>query len=72
MKKLALVPVMFAPALVMTGCGGEEKAAEVKDSGATVKQQVVFDLQADLFKGGILTVEAYDDNYDTVYADFDV
>lgn len=40
--------------------------------GGTVKQQVLFDLPKNMVKGGILTVETYDDNFDTVYADFTI
>lgn len=39
-------------------------------NGGTVSTQVVFDLPPKLVKGGLLTVEGYDDNYDTVYAEF--
>ncbi len=39
-------------------------------TGGTVKGQVLFDLDPNLTKGGLLTVEAYDSNFDTVYADF--
>lgn len=38
--------------------------------GGTIKQQVLFDLKPNAIKGGILTVEAMDANFDTVYADF--
>lgn len=38
--------------------------------GGTVKQQVAFDVTPNLIKGGILSVEGYDENYDTVFADF--
>lgn len=38
--------------------------------GGTIKQQVLFDLKANAIKGGILTVEAMDANFDTVFADF--
>lgn len=38
--------------------------------GGTVKGQAVFDVQGNLIKGGLLSVEGYDDDYDTVYADF--
>lgn len=40
--------------------------------GGTVKHQVAFDLPKKLIKGGLLTVEGYDENFDTVYADFAV
>lgn len=39
-------------------------------AGGTVQHQVVFDLDPKLIQGGTLTVEGYDENYDTVYADF--
>ncbi len=38
--------------------------------GGTVKGQVAFDLDPAITSGGLLTVEGYDANYDTVYADF--
>lgn len=41
-------------------------------SGGTVKNQVVFDVPADTIKGGLLSVEAYDDSYNKVFADFTV
>jgi len=40
--------------------------------GGTVKGQALFDLPAPKLKGGILTVETYDDSFDKVYADFTV
>ena len=40
--------------------------------GGTVRGQVVFDLPKDVTRGGILSVEGYDDDFDTVYADFTV
>jgi|GEM_PF-6870022 len=40
--------------------------------GGTVRQQEVFDIPADQIGGGILTVEADDENYETVYADFPI
>ena len=41
-------------------------------TGGTVKQQVTFDLQPGAIEGGILSVEGYDANFDTVFADFAV
>ena len=38
--------------------------------GGTIKGQVVFDVKPNLIKGGILSVEGYDADFDTVYADF--
>jgi hypothetical protein len=40
--------------------------------GGTVKAQVVFDIDPNNLSGGILSVEAYDAHYDTVFADFKV
>lgn len=40
--------------------------------GGTVRQQEVFDIPADQISGAVLTVEAYDDNFDTVYSDFPI
>jgi hypothetical protein len=53
----------------VTQADNEEWPTEAR-SGGTVKGQVVFDLPTRLIKGGILTVEGYDENFDTVYADF--
>jgi hypothetical protein len=39
-------------------------------TGGTIKGQEVFDINPALIHGGLLTVEAYDANFDTVYADF--
>lgn len=44
----------------------------VARSGGTVRAQAVFDVPVKVIKGGLLTVEGYDENYDTVYADFTV
>jgi hypothetical protein len=41
-------------------------------TGGTVRGQEVFDLSNKLIEGGILTVESYDNDFDTVYADFTV
>lgn len=40
--------------------------------GGTVKYQSVFDLIPAKTSGGLLTVEGYDDSFDTVFADFTV
>jgi len=40
--------------------------------GGTVEGQSVFDLIPAKTSGGLLTVEGYDDSFDTVYADFTV
>jgi hypothetical protein len=39
-------------------------------SGGTVRGQEAWDVKKDLIKGGIVTVEGYTKNYNTVYADF--
>jgi hypothetical protein len=39
-------------------------------TGGTVRGQQVWDVEKDLVKGGILTVEGYTKNYNEVYADF--
>ena len=41
-------------------------------TGGTVNGQVSFDLPKSLIKGGILTAEGYDENFDVSYADFAV
>ena len=38
--------------------------------GGTVKGQVLFDIKPKLLKGGILTVETYDADFNEIYADF--
>jgi hypothetical protein len=38
--------------------------------GGTVKLQVAFDVKPDLLPGSILSVEGYNKNFETVYADF--
>ena len=40
--------------------------------GGTVRLQEAFDIPADQISGGILTVEADDENFNTVYADFPI
>jgi hypothetical protein len=59
------------PAYQVTPADNQEWPTEAR-SGGTVRQQVLFDLPADRLTGGILTVEGYDEDYDTVYADFAV
>lgn len=48
----------------------DEKWPTEARSGGTVRGQTVFDLPTGLIEGGILTVEGYDEDFDTVYADF--
>jgi hypothetical protein len=55
----------------VTPADNQEWPTEAR-SGGTVRGQQVWDLQKDLIKGGILTVEGYTKNYNTVYADFPV
>lgn len=38
--------------------------------GGTVTGQAVFDVKADLLTGAILSVEGYDENFDSTFADF--
>lgn len=56
-------------ASAVTPADNQEWATEAR-KGGTIKQQIVFDIKPDAIKGGILTVEGYDDAFDTVYADF--
>jgi hypothetical protein len=53
----------------VTPADNEEWPQEARQGG-TVKSQVLFDLPRNLTRGGILTVETYDENFDLVYADF--
>lgn len=53
----------------VTPADNQEWPTEAR-KGGTVKQQVVFDIKPNAIKGGILTVEGYDEGFDTVYADF--
>ena len=62
---------VFDTSVQTTPADNQEWPYEAR-SGGTVKQQVVFDIPADTIEGGILTVEAYDDSFDTVYADFPI
>jgi len=55
----------------VTPADAEEWPTSVR-SGGTVTTQVVFDIDPNKLPGGILSVEAYDANYDTVFADFKV
>lgn len=58
-------------ASAVTPADNQEWPEEARPGG-TVRQQEVFDIPADQISGGILTVEANDENFDTVYADFPV
>lgn len=58
-------------ASVVTPADDEEWPSEAR-KGGTVRYQVAFDVPSGKIKGGILSVEGTDDNYDTVYADFSV
>jgi len=58
-------------ASAVTPADNQEWPEEARPGG-TVRQQEVFDIPADQISGGIITVEAYDENYDTVYADFSI
>ena len=55
----------------VTPADAEEWPTSVR-LGGTVKTQVVFDIDPNMLSDGILSVEAYDANYDTVFADFKV
>jgi hypothetical protein len=57
------------PASGVTPADNEEWPSEAR-SGGTVRGQEVWDLPKKLIKGGILTVEGYDEGFNTVYADF--
>lgn len=58
-------------AMAVTQADDEEWPTEARPGG-TIRGQAVFDLPKKLIKGGILTVEAYDASFDTVYADFTI
>jgi len=62
---------VFDGASQVTPADNQEWPYEARNGG-TVQQQEVFDIPAGQIKGGILTVEAYDENYDTIYADFPI
>lgn len=57
------------PAGQVTPADTEEWPTEAR-RGGTVRSQEVFDLDKALVKGGLLTVEGYDESFETVYADF--
>ncbi len=58
-------------ASAVTPADSDEWPTEAR-KGGTVRGQVVFDLPTALISGGTLTVEGYDDDFDTVYADFKI
>ncbi|WP_322937864.1 nuclear transport factor 2 family protein [Nocardioides bizhenqiangii] len=62
---------VFDSAYQTTPADAQEWPYEAR-AGGTVEQQVVFDIPADTINGGILTVEADDENFNTVYADFPI
>lgn len=62
---------VFDPAYQTTPASAQEWPYEAR-TGGTVEQQVLFDIPADTISGGILTVEADDENFNTVYADFPI
>jgi hypothetical protein len=56
-------------ASVVTPADNEEWPTSAR-TGGTVKGQAIFDLDPAVTIGGLLTVEGYDENFDTIYADF--
>lgn len=52
-----------------TPADNESWPSEVR-TGGTARGQVVFDLDPAVVDGALLSVESYDDDYDTVYVDF--
>jgi len=62
---------VFDTAYQTTPADAQEWPYEAR-TGGTVKQQVLFDVPPDTISGGTLTVETYDENFDTAYADFPI
>jgi len=60
---------IWESAYATTPADSEDWTSEAR-KGGTVKQQVVFDVNPKLLKGGILSVEGYDEDFDSIYADF--
>ena len=55
----------------MTPADNQEWPTQAR-KGGTIKGQTLFDLTPGTIKGGTVTVEGYDDSFETVFADFTV
>lgn len=60
---------VYDSAYVVTSSDGNDAPTEAR-SGGSLKLDVIFDVPVAAVKGGVITVEGYDEDFDQKYADF--
>ena len=60
---------VYDQAFIVTSSDGQDAPTEARPGG-TLKLDVIFDVPAKAIKGGVITVEGYDENFDKQFADF--
>jgi hypothetical protein len=60
---------VYDQAFIVTSSDDQDAPTEARPGGR-LKLDVAFDVPAKVIKGGVVTVEGYDENFDSQYADF--
>jgi hypothetical protein len=60
---------VYDQAFIVTSSDGNAAPTEARPGGS-LKLEVIFDVPVEAVKGGVITVEGYDESFDMQYADF--